>query len=172
MKRATKRSTGGNLGIFRHFAVGTLVLTGVLAMFASGNEAQVQAAQGAVEAKPGPDKVDLAVSGKGSNSIQTAEHHSWTYVDSMGQGDNMVANVSGGGQMGGSFNSYIDSANGRAGAVSQEVARQIGMASAAEADPKRRRPGAKAEAAVTPSADQIAQMLAQSRARSGSGEGR
>ncbi|GGY96901.1 hypothetical protein ACFSTD_11635 [Novosphingobium colocasiae] len=171
MKRATKRPAGGNLGIFRHFAVGTLVLTGVLAMFASGNDAQVQASQ-AAETKPGPDKVDLAVSGKGSNSIQTAEHHSWTYVDSMGQGDNMVANVSGGGNLGGSFNSYIDSASGRAGAVSQEVAHQIAMASAADADPKRRRPGAKAETAAPPSADEIAQMLAQSRARSGSGEGR
>lgn len=175
MKRATKRPAGGNLGIFRHFAVGTLAITGVLAMFASGNEAQVLAAQsagGPVQANPGPDQVDLAVSGKGSNAIRTPEHHSWTYVDSMGQSDNMVANVSAGSQLGGSFNSYIDSASGRAGAVSQDVARQIALAGAAEADPKRRRPGTKSDTPAAPSADEIAQMLAQSRARSGSGDGR
>lgn len=173
MNRASKRSAGGNLGIYRHFAVATVAITGVLAMFTGGNGAVVAPAQGttgAPIAAPGPDKVDLAIAGKGTNEIHDKSDHSWTYVDTMGQSDNMVVNTSSVEQLGSEFNSYLDGAGTMAGSVSDEVVRRINQSGISEGEVKRRRVEQVLQDKDKATADGIARMIAQSRARAGAGE--
>jgi len=72
MSRIAKPAIAVPAKVYRHFAVVTLMVTGMLALFANGGDGPGQGAGGNVEAKAkaGPDAIQLAAQGKDANPIK------------------------------------------------------------------------------------------------------
>lgn len=73
MSRIRKKRNTSVKDIYLHFAVITLVLTGGLAMFAEGENAQVEAEALAAQQQPEEDAITQAARGKEINEIQVRD---------------------------------------------------------------------------------------------------